>query len=628
MSTPDGTSPGTPVQPPNCAAPGLAIGEWRRLHPMTPLLRGGFIVLAVLGWIIAQQWNTLVGLLIPDEYEYQDPAWGFVSSPERLVLLLGGTVLLALLVGGGSYLAWRMHTFRVTEEVLEERSGVLSRKHRQARLDRIQSIDITRPVHARIVGAASLDVDVAGNHGNISLKYVRSGEAEQLRAELLRLASGAHARSTGASSAANAAPGTVTSTPAEAGAGAVAPRGESAGEPGGVTNAAKTGLGGTLAELVRSRVAEFTDVDAPTRGVPESSVVSLPAGRLIATAALDLFVGVVITVGLFATAIVVMVIVSLSVGASGGLDTALAIGVPAVFFAGILPFGAIAVVTAAQRLLPNLQYAIVGTPDGMRITRGFLSTTNETLPPGRIHAIEVRQPLLWRPFGWWEIRVNRAGLRTDSDGDQSASQQRRAVILPVGTRDDVTRVLALALPTRSDEVSARIIADGMMGRGGDGYTAGPPRGAVLRPFSWRLTGRVLHDDTLYLRRGLLTRRLSVVPAERMQSVAIAQGLVGRALNLANVTAVTVAGQVPTSLPVVDPEDARALFDALRRSAIRAAALDSSHRWADAAAQTAVASARLRVADARARGAAPSPADLAVLDAEREFTARTAGGASA
>ena len=55
---------------------------------------------------------------------------------------------------------------------------------------------------------------------------------------------------------------------------------------------------------------------------------------------------------------------------------------------------------------------IAGTPDGIRVGFGLLSTSNETLPPGRIHSVQVSQPLLWRLPGWWEIRVNRAGRST------------------------------------------------------------------------------------------------------------------------------------------------------------------------------------------------------------------------
>ncbi|MBK0297088.1 hypothetical protein IAE22_35140, partial [Bacillus sp. S34] len=64
--------------------------------------------------------------------------------------------------------------------------------------------------------------------------------------------------------------------------------------------------------------------------------------------------------------------------------------------------------------------------------------SNETLPPGRIHAVSVAQPLLWRPFGWWDVRINRA---TNAGNGASNNQQVSSIVLPVGTARDVREVL-------------------------------------------------------------------------------------------------------------------------------------------------------------------------------------------
>ncbi|MGV8876902.1 MAG: hypothetical protein ACOH1K_05270, partial [Rhodoglobus sp.] len=54
-TAPEPTEPG-PTEPestaPGLAEPGLADGEWHRLHPATPLLRGGIALVAVIGVII------------------------------------------------------------------------------------------------------------------------------------------------------------------------------------------------------------------------------------------------------------------------------------------------------------------------------------------------------------------------------------------------------------------------------------------------------------------------------------------------------------------------------------------------------------------------------------------------
>ena len=87
--------PTTPERPSSSHI--LADGEWHRLHPATPLLRGGIFFIAVAGFVIANLRERLVELFLPqfgdEEYrEYGDPV-SFVWE-QGLV----GWALLALLV--------------------------------------------------------------------------------------------------------------------------------------------------------------------------------------------------------------------------------------------------------------------------------------------------------------------------------------------------------------------------------------------------------------------------------------------------------------------------------------------------------------------------------------------------
>jgi putative membrane protein len=90
-----------------------------------------------------------------------------------------------------------------------------------------------------------------------------------------------------------------------------------------------------------------------------------------------------------------------------------------------------------SRFTRSLRYSIAATDDGIRVGFGLLSTSNETLPPGRIHAVQIRQQLLWRPAGWWQIVINRAANSSTS----GAAGQANTVILPVGNLADVHKVL-------------------------------------------------------------------------------------------------------------------------------------------------------------------------------------------
>ncbi|MFT4284914.1 MAG: PH domain-containing protein, partial [Protaetiibacter sp.] len=190
----------------------LADGEWHRLHPATPLLKGGIAFIAILGIIIANLRERLVEWLIPGVdcppgVCEEDPVT--VALNDYLLLVLLGIAVVLLVIIALFWLSWRMNTFRVTDEVVEVRQGVLFRSHRKARLDRIQGINISRSLFARIFGAAKLEISAAGSDANMQLAYLSNANADGLRAELLRRASGIRAREAveKADAAAGAAPG-------------------------------------------------------------------------------------------------------------------------------------------------------------------------------------------------------------------------------------------------------------------------------------------------------------------------------------------------------------------------------------------------------------------------------------
>ena len=84
-----------------------------------------------------------------------------------------------------------MTRFAVTDEAVHLRTGILFRQQRQARLDRLQAVDVVQPLLARLVGLAELKLEVAGGSGSaVSLAFLREADAEALRAELLALAAG------------------------------------------------------------------------------------------------------------------------------------------------------------------------------------------------------------------------------------------------------------------------------------------------------------------------------------------------------------------------------------------------------------------------------------------------------
>ena len=516
----------------------LADGEWHRLHPATPLLRGGIILVAILGFALANFRERLIDWVFGAPELPGDP---FEVAYERGQLgWVGLAVIVGLVVGiAGFYLSWRMHTFRVGDEVVEVRSGVLFRTHRRARLDRIQGVAISRPLFARLFGAAKLDISVAGQDAKVQLAYLGSAGADELRRAVLLLASGARAEAKAPTPTAEPRPFDPSEGPAPLplpAPGAPLPPSPDTG-------------------IVNQRVREFLAPELDPDAAPPESVVRIRPGRLIGSWVLSGF-----TIALLAVAVFFVVM-----SAQGRLQ----------FFAFLVIPGVLAAIGYyVNRFTKSLRYSIAATPDGVRVGFGLLSTSNDTVPPGRIHAIEVSQPLLWRPAGWWVIRINRAGAA----GEGSA--QTSTTMLPVGTLDDVRKVLGLLLPGLTGETTRDVVLAGLTARAGEGFTDSPRRAWPLRPLSWRRTGFAVTPDAVLLRSGFVWRRLVVVPWARVQSIRVSQGPIYRMLDLVSVLVHTVSGPVRAEAPAVDRLTGTEAFENWTAAAVAAAASDRSHRWAE------------------------------------------------
>ena len=135
---------------------------FKRLSPLTPLVRSFILVVAVL----ASTWDDILrGNLGP-------VAW----------------VLLALLVAGAVFgtASWLRTKYWIEADELRVDTGVVSRQSRRIRVDRLQGIDIVQPLVARLFGLAELKMDVAGGGAREgSLAFLTLKEAQDLRSTLL-----------------------------------------------------------------------------------------------------------------------------------------------------------------------------------------------------------------------------------------------------------------------------------------------------------------------------------------------------------------------------------------------------------------------------------------------------------
>lgn len=608
----------------------LTDGEWHRLHPATPLLKGGIAVVVLLGIVANNLRELLFESFVPGGGRRGDDPVVLLVESGLLLPVVGGVLLVLLVMVAAFWASWRVSTFRVTDEVVEIRTGVLFRRERRAPLDRIQGINVQRPFLPRLLGAAKLQVSQAGDDANVDLAYLRSASADELRREILRRAGGARGR--GATAPAGRAPASGASgTAVPSSAGGVADdraatpgshdlRGapEVVGHPTGPaaapgTPSARTGhRPGSLAAGLTDAFADHELDDEPPR-----TVVRMRLGRLVGSTVLS-------GATVFIVAAVVAVVVSVAVSGEW------------VLLAALLPALLGSVGFYGRRLSKSLRFSLADTRDGIRVSYGLLSTTTETLPPGRVHSVRVTQPLLWRPFGWWQVSINRASKSSTGGADGQSDSS----LLPVGDEDDVRRVLGLVLPElvgaaaadeqfttalvgdrvgdaagagagevaggaagvgpgrdaaalveHRDRVAGEqadrtlsVVAAGLASSGSEGgFTTSPRRARVLRWASWRRNGFRTAPGAVLLRTGAVWRQLVVVPLPRVQSVSLAQGPVLRRLRLARVHVHTVAGPVSAEIGALDEHDARGFFDDVARLAVAAARADRTHRWLDEAA---------------------------------------------
>ncbi len=171
-----------------------AIGAPRqRLHPLTPLLKGAKILAAAIAGISWQGYAQL----------------GFLGW----LVTVGVVLVLGLMVAGVS---WAVTGYEVVGRELRVHEGLLWRRTRAIPLERVQAIDVVRPVLARLAGLAELRIEViGGSKTEAPLAYLSLDDAVRLRARLLALASVSAGAPTGALAGVPGAAPSAVDAPAE-----------------------------------------------------------------------------------------------------------------------------------------------------------------------------------------------------------------------------------------------------------------------------------------------------------------------------------------------------------------------------------------------------------------------------
>jgi putative membrane protein len=163
----------------------------RRLHPLSPLLHGAKSLVVI---TVGLSWQTLSRV-------------GFEYFALVVVVVGIGAGLFALV-------GWLNTGYHVVGRELRISDGLLWRRTRAIPLERLQSVEVVRPLLAQLTGLAELRLEVVGgSKTEAPLAYLSVREAAALRERLLALAGHRVATTTPARDA-RAEPGAAATAPA------------------------------------------------------------------------------------------------------------------------------------------------------------------------------------------------------------------------------------------------------------------------------------------------------------------------------------------------------------------------------------------------------------------------------
>ena len=578
MSTPVPVNPAP--QPPASQVPQEQ--KWWRADIRTFIMNLWFIILLAFGFFQSIILNILT--TPPNEWgarltqAFDENSSYFSATYSQLI---GFGVLMLILVGGS--IDWWFTRYSLDDLAIHRRSGFLFKKNRTIRLESVQSVDISRPLVARLLGLSELRFEVAdGSSEALHIKYVSARKAEVLRRTAM--ASINLLRSEAAGRPVDVLPGSMQisaermpdadqlhqpyeasyGAPAQGGTQQVAPQ-----QPAPEQSAPQhpgTQYPGASRRGARMPMPVAADPSQPP-------IFRISNVRLVASIMLEHLVWLVPVVSFMLGAAVFAAVVS---GES-----------PFFIFMAMLPgtfvplLGYLGTLWARFDGAANFKITPSGQ-GGVTLRYGFTGTHTQNVMVERIQALAVEQSILWRVFGWYRIKMTIAGIGVEQNDNQKLVT--RNIALPVGNRQEALMVLRLLLPAL-DEVQAQVLLDTANGslksqkpqvpamivtpssarwmdlltwkRNGVttvGYTAGSVQATtrIDSDAARASVGEHTQGDLLLIRGGYFIRTLSIVPVSRVLSVSWGQGPLQRAFGCASVHFGTVPGPVRTLMMHLPP----------------------------------------------------------------------------
>jgi putative membrane protein len=276
-----------------------------------------------------------------------------------------------------------------------------------------------------------------------------------------------------------------------------------------------------LARRARTEAGEAgAPAEAPAPAAEERVLTSVPTGRLIVSILIS-------DVGIVAEVMTVALVVGYVVSPRAA--------------AGIVSGGLVwilAVATLVWRRFNQLyRLTVAEGPEGLHLHGGLVALTHEVIRPGRVQAVRLVEPVLWRLLGWCRLELDLAGRQKRKGEGQEARGQLRT-LLPVGDRALAFELLDRLVPDRPRELAPA-----------------PRRTRWKSPLRYRTLAWGRTDTCVATRSGRLRRVTSWVPLEKAQSLRYVQGPVQRRLRLASVHVDTAGRSVHATLRDRDVDEA-------------------------------------------------------------------------
>ena len=483
--SPDAASSDAPADAETASTAATTLGtihEPQRLHPLTLLLR--------------------VGASLPALLVILFPLLRNPGSTENITSLVLG-VLYGLFALPAILLQYWRFSYRITPKQIVIQSGVLTRKNRSIPIERIQNIQIERSLVARGLGLAKVKIETAGSSGTEgSLEYVSADEARTIRRAV---------RSFQRDTAETEAPSRADDAADDA---------ADAADP-----AAETLFAMPLRRVLLSGAFRFSLLYlAVIFSVLEFFNPETLLQRVFRDDRLDWLAGLVLSHP--AAAIATTVLVAILLGWASGI---------------------------AVHLARYYNFRLWLEGDKLRKRHGLFTVTEGTIPLDKVQTLILRTNPFMRAFGWYELKVQTIGIDVDEQGHR--------VIAPFASAERILelagRVRAFDLPDSFSHVS-RLTIRRRFFRYTAALTAGllpavyfwpadwlHPAGAALPWWGFALVPAALgwavlqyrnHTyavgaDGFYIRRGVLSHYLWIVPTEKFHAFHATASLFQRRLGL-------------------------------------------------------------------------------------------------